>query len=283
MGEDVSFNAVQQAALKWSQGVEEKEVAEAASVRSREIDFEADNVSFSKHQDGVVSAKANVPEIATPKVLVNQENAVSLRSTINRLSNDFSTGGEERENAVGALAVFSQAGEAGGAKKAPHVHVNTIAILSLITTLTNKGKDTIDKANAEFAKGQINQLEQHWQDVADQGMNTNIMLASSFTALGGNLFKDAAKSEIFNKKVSAGFNMVSNVASQGSEIIKLFDEEKKEKKSLKAIDSQRKSEVIKASMQGLMGIERQLGGMIEQVRKAVKASYSAGNMGGIPV
>lgn len=269
---DVRFSDVQLAAAKWTQGVEAKGTDEAQSVLGARLDFEADNVKLTTARKGVVTANGVRTEIPEAKVLLDQTKAARLQQSVTSLHNDLlaaRASNAEKEQNVAMLLELSEMAAA-GEPKAQRSFIDAFAVTSLIAEVANKRQSTMAKIGAEMAKGQVEQLEKQKESILNEGPNIGVALASSLLSLAGGLAGATAKAEFFDKKGSAALKMISNITSQGANIVQLFERENEKGKSARTIESQKKLAIFKASMQGVMQLEQGAGDMASQICEAVK-------------
>ena len=271
---DVNFSDVQNAAARWTQGVGAQGVVETQSVRKTGIDFEVDNVKFSRHQDGAVAPKIAAPDIPSPKVLLNPTNADLVQKTVTSIANDIQADPADRDRMVGVLTTLSRMA-ADGKPEARQAALDIWSVMSLISEMTNKRQDTMAKVEAEFARAHEKQLEKRAEAVANEGTDPKIAIASAFLSLGGGVSGSVAGARFFDKKVTAAVKIFSDVSKQSANLVQLFEQEDTKGKSVDAVESARKRDVYKATMQGLSQLEQQAGGMVEKIRELVKAMNDA--------
>ena len=271
---DVNFSDVQKAAARWTQSVGTQGAGETQSVQKTGIDFEVDNVTFSTHQDGAVAPKGSAPDIPSPKVLLNPANADLVQKTVTSIANDIHADPAERERMAGVLTTLAQMA-ADGKPEAERAAMDIWQVMSLISELTNKRQDTMAKVEAEFAGAHERQMEKRAEAVANEGTDPKIAIASTFLSLGGGVSGSVAGVKFFGKKVSAALKIFSDVSKQGANLVQLFEQENTKGKSVDAIESAKKRDIYKASMQGLTQLEQQAGGMVDKIREMVKAMNDA--------
>lgn len=269
---DVRFSDVQQAAARWTQGVEARGAGEAQSIQGARLDFDENNVTFTPHRDGVVTPRDAKPEIPGATVLLDQTKAAQLQKTVNSLHNDLLTArlsDAEREQNVSMLLELSQMAAA-DEPKAERPFFDAYKITSFIAEVTNKQQSTMAKVGAEMARGQEKLLEKQKEAIASEGPNIGTALASSILSLGSSISGTAAGAEFFGKKGMAVFKMLSATTGQGANIVQLFDQENEKEKSAKTVESKKNLAIIKASMQGTMQLEKTAGELVGQITEAVK-------------
>lgn len=272
--DDLRFSDVQQAAVRWTQNVETQETAETQAVQSTELDFGVNNLKLVKSQKGVLGAKIGAPEIPPPKVLLDPANAELVQKTVTSIANDIHADPAERERMAGVLTTLAQMA-ADGKPEAERAAMDIWQVMSLISELTNKRQDTMAKVEAEFAGAHERQMEKRAESVANEGTDPKIAIASTFLSLGGGVSGSVAGVKFFGKKVSAALKIFSDVSKQGANLVQLFEQENTKGKSVAAIESAKKRDIYKATMQGLVQLEQQAGGMTEKIREMVKAMNDA--------
>lgn len=271
---DVNFSDVQKAAARWTQSVGMSGAAETQAVQKTGIDFEVNNVTFSKHQDGSVAPKLSAPDIPSPKVLLNSSNADLVQKTVTSIANDFHTDPADRERMAGVLTTLAQM-SADGKPEAERAALDIWQVMSLISELTNKRQDTMAKVEAEFASAHEKQLEKRAEAVAKEGTDPKIAIASAFLSLGGGVSSSVAGAKFFDKKKSAALKIFADVSKQGANLVQLFEQENTKGKSVDAAESAKKLAIYKATMQGLVQLEQQAGGMTDKIRAFMKAANDA--------
>lgn len=272
---DVNFSDVQKAAARWTQSVGTQGAGETQSVQKTGIDFEVDNVTFSRHQDGAVAPKIATPDIPSPKVLLNPANADLVQKTVTSIANDIHADPADRERMVGVLTTLSRMA-ADGKPEAERAALDIWSVMSLISELTNKRQDTLAKVEAEFAGAHERQMEKRAEAVANEGTDPKIAIASAFLSLGGGVAGSVAGVKFFGKKVSAAIKIFSDVSSQSANLVQLFEQENTKGKSVDAIESAKKRDIYKASMQGLVQLERQAGAIAIMTRCRMPPDSSCG-------
>ena len=271
---DVNFSDVQKAAARWTQSVGTQGAEGTQAVQKTGIDFEFDNVTFSNHQDGAVSPKLSAPDIPSPKVLLNPANADLVQKTVTSIANDIHADPAERERMAGVLTTLAQMA-ADGKPEAERAAMDIWQVMSLISELTNKRQDTMAKVEAEFAGAHERQMEKRAEAVANEGTDPKIAIASTFLSLGGGVSGSVAGVKFFGKKGSAALKIFSDVSKQSANLVQLFAQENTKGKSVAAIESAKKRDIYKATMQGLVQLEQQAGGMTDKIREMVKAMNDA--------
>lgn len=272
--DDVRFSDVQKAAVRWAQGVETGDVGETQSVRKTGIDFEVGNLKLTKHQNGAVGPKGFAPDIPSPKVLLNPANADIVQKTVTSIANDIHADVEDRERMADVLTTLSRMA-ADGKPEAERAAMDIWKVMALISELTNKRQDTMAKIEAEFAGAHERQMEKRAEAVANEGTDPKIAIASAFLSLGGGVSGSVAGGKFFGKKGSAALKIFGDVSKQGANLVQLFEQENTKGKSVDAVESAKKRDVYKATMQGLAQLEQQAGGMVEKIREMAKAINDA--------
>lgn len=267
--EDVSLSDLQRTAAKWIQGAEAQEVGGSEKVRKAGIDFSADNVTITPHQNGTVAPKGAAPEIPVPEKTMDAELVEKANGTVNSICNALQIDDAERDRMVSTLLVLSEQAAAGN-PKAHRAFMDIYKALALISEFVNKHQEVMTNEQMFLAQSRATKLEQQKQDILDTGPNTTLEFIKIGLSLAGGLTDSVSSGGFLGEKGNAVASMFSQLTNAGAQIVDQIDQAQKVKKEAKLTDSQKSLALITGLSEGVKGLKgtmQDLAGKIQEVRE----------------